>query len=278
MAGTWLVLLLVLGCPTLPTDPISSPFPPEVNSVLQNSQSGLIATPFPSLAPPVTLLVDGKQQMLVVCLVLNVAPPGLDSPIWFSAGNGSELDAFTYGPSPAADGTWTSVAQISLPSEELGVWEPLVCHAGPGVEGSSWSTPPLKLSGEASAARTCLKEPLRGLQGQALRLGLLRLLLFKLLLLDVLVTCSGLRGLRAPRTGPAQRLLPGRPGLPTLPAARLDFVTEMEGRVAESCTQPATQERNPGGLTFATNGAGACKVLGEASSVTESGEPRDLEK
>lgn len=91
--------------------------------------------------------VDGKQQVLVVCLVLDAAPPGLESPIWFSAGNGSALGAFTYGPSPAADGTWTSVAQLSLPSEELASWETLVCHTGPGAGDHSQSTQPLQLSG-----------------------------------------------------------------------------------------------------------------------------------
>ncbi|XP_003789377.1 pre T-cell antigen receptor alpha [Otolemur garnettii] len=170
MARTWLLLLLALGCPALPR--------------------GVGSTPFPSLAPPITLLVDGKQQMLVVCLVLDVAPTGLDSPIWFSAGNGSALDAFTYGPSPAMDGTWTRLAQLSLPSEELTAWEPLVCHTGPGRH--SRSTQPLQLSGEASTARTCPQESLSGMPGQALRLGALRLLLFKLLLFDVLLTCSRL--------------------------------------------------------------------------------------
>nr|XP_010972241.1 pre T-cell antigen receptor alpha [Camelus bactrianus] len=153
MAGTWLLLLLALECPALPT--------------------GAGSTPFPSLAPPITLLVDGKQQTLVVCLVLDVAPPGLESPIWFSAGNGSSLDAFTYGPSPAADGTWTSLAQLSLPSEELAAWETLVCHTGPEAGEQSQSTQPLQLSGEASSPRTCLWEPLRGTRGQALRLGAL---------------------------------------------------------------------------------------------------------
>lgn len=99
------------------------------------------------MAPPITLLVDGKQQTLVVCLVLDVAPPGLESPIWFSAGNGSSLDAFTYGPSLEADGTWTSLAQLSLPSEELAAWENLVCHAGPGAGDHRQSTRPLQLSG-----------------------------------------------------------------------------------------------------------------------------------
>ena len=80
------------------------------------SLAGVGSTPFPSLAPPITLLVDGKQQTLVICLVLDVAPPGFESPIWFSAGTGSSLDAFTYGPSPAEDGTWTRLAQLSLHS------------------------------------------------------------------------------------------------------------------------------------------------------------------
>ncbi|XP_058931675.1 pre T-cell antigen receptor alpha [Kogia breviceps] len=197
MPGTWLLLLLALGCPALPT--------------------GVGSTPFPSLAPPITLLVDGKQQTLVVCLVLDVAPPGLESPIWFSAGNGSSLDAFTYGPSPAADGTWTSLAQLSLPSEDLAAWETLVCHTGPRTGDHSQSTQPLQLSGEASSARTCLWEPLRGTRGQALRLGALRLLLFKLLLLDVLLTCSRCRAPPAAGGDPARAPRPGDPGLPAAP-------------------------------------------------------------
>ncbi|XP_052047813.1 pre T-cell antigen receptor alpha [Apodemus sylvaticus] len=172
MARKWLLLLLGLRCQALP--------------------AGIAGTPFPSLAPPITLLVDGRPHVLVVCLVLNAAPPGLDSPVWFSAGNGSALDAFTYGPSLASDGTWTSLAQLSLPSEELETWEPLVCHTRPGAGGQDQSTHPLQLSVEASTARTCFPEPLMGTQRQVLRLSLLRLLLFKLLLLNVLLTCSRL--------------------------------------------------------------------------------------
>ncbi|XP_060020175.1 pre T-cell antigen receptor alpha [Lagenorhynchus albirostris] len=209
MPGTWLLPLLALGCPALPT---------EVTTLLRLAQ-GVGSTPFPSLAPPITLLVDGKQQTLVVCLVFDVAPPGLESPIWFSAGNGSSLDAFTYGPSPAADGTWTSLAQLSLPSEDLAAWETLVCHTGPGTGDHSQSTQPLQLSGEASSARTCHWEPLRGTRGRALRLEALRLLLFKLLLLDVLLTCSRFRAPPAARGYPARAPRPGDPGLPAAPWA-----------------------------------------------------------
>ncbi|XP_053459565.1 pre T-cell antigen receptor alpha [Nycticebus coucang] len=228
MARTQLLLLLALGCPAPPR--------------------GVGGTPFPSLAPPITLLVNGKQQMLVVCLVLDVAPPGLDSPIWFSAGNGSALDAFTYGPSPATDGTWTRLAQLSLPSEELTAWEPLVCHTGPGRH--SKSTQPLQLSGEASTARTCPQESVRGIPGQALRLGALRLLLFKLLLLDVLLTCSRLCTCPPPSAPAAVARRP-------LPAA----VTEQRGAASSPgrprpalhprdsrChhTRPGWQPRSPG--------------------------------
>lgn len=52
-----------------------------------------------------------------------------------------------------------------------------------------------------------------GTQGQALRLGALRLLLFKLLLIDVLLTCSRLRAL--PSTL-------GDPGLPAAPMSPLE--------------------------------------------------------
>ncbi|XP_029801505.1 LOW QUALITY PROTEIN: pre T-cell antigen receptor alpha [Suricata suricatta] len=213
MARTWLLLLLALGCPALPIDLISFPSSSAVTTLLRLAQQGTGGTPFPSLAPPITLLVDGKQQTLVVCLVLDVAPPGLESPIWFSAGNGSSLDAFTYGPSPEADGTWTSLAQLSLPSEELAAWENLVCHTGPGAGDHGQSTRPLQLSGETSSARTCLWEPLRRTRGQALRLGALRLLLFKLLLLDVLLTCSHLRALPS---------MLGDPGLPAPPGTPLE--------------------------------------------------------
>ncbi|XP_036908799.1 pre T-cell antigen receptor alpha [Sturnira hondurensis] len=204
MARTWLLLLLALGCPALPTDLVSLPSSPEATSLLRLVQQGVGGTPFPSLPPPIMLLVDGKQQMLVVCLVLDVAPPGLESPIWFSAGNGSALDAFTYGPSPAADGTWTSLAQLSLPSEELTSWETLACHTGAGAGDHSQSTQPLLLTGEIPSARTCLWEPLGGTPGEALqlgalRLGALRLLLFKLLLFDLLLTCSRLRSWTATR-------------------------------------------------------------------------------
>ncbi|XP_060046887.1 pre T-cell antigen receptor alpha [Erinaceus europaeus] len=197
MPWTWLLLLLlllVLWCPALPTDPVSFPSSPEVTALLRLAQQGINGTPFPSLAPPITQFVDGKQQTLVVCLVLDAAPLGIDSAVWFSAGNGSALDTFTYGPSPAEDGTWTSLAQLSLPQEELAAWETLVCHTGPGAGNQSRSTQPLQLAGRASSSRTCLWEPLIGMRGLALRLEAMRLLLFKLLLFDVLLTCSCLHG------------------------------------------------------------------------------------
>ncbi|XP_066217505.1 pre T-cell antigen receptor alpha isoform X1 [Saccopteryx leptura] len=254
MAGTWLLLLLALGCPALPTDHVSFPSSPEAATLLRLAQQGVGGTPFPSLAPPITLLVDGKQQLLVVCLVLDVAPPGLESPIWFSAGNGSALDAFTYGPSPAADGTWTSLAQLSLPSEELASWETLVCHTGPGAGDHGQRTQPLRLSGVTSAARTCLWESLRGTPGQALRLGALRLLLFKLLLFDVLLTCSRLRAPPAARGDPEGQTRPPDSGLPApaagpQPPAPTDWSHHSEkgttGRGLKRSAPPALRPQGP---------------------------------
>uniref|UniRef100_A0A8C3X5F6 Pre T-cell antigen receptor alpha n=1 Tax=Catagonus wagneri TaxID=51154 RepID=A0A8C3X5F6_9CETA len=197
-------------------DPLSFPPSPEVTSLPRLARQGAGSTPFPSLAPPITLLVEGRQQTLVVCLVLDVASPALESSIWFSAGNGSFLDAFTYGPSPAADGTWTSLAQLSLPSEEMAAWETLVCHTGPGPGDPSQSTQPLQLSGGDGASQCA--SLLRGHRA-ALRLEALRLLLFKLLLLDVLLTCSRLRAPPAAREDTAQAIGPGDPGLPASRAA-----------------------------------------------------------
>uniref|UniRef100_A0A2K6FZR9 Pre T cell antigen receptor alpha n=1 Tax=Propithecus coquereli TaxID=379532 RepID=A0A2K6FZR9_PROCO len=156
------------------------------------------------------------------------------SPIWFSAGNGSALDAFNYGPSPATDGTWTSLAQLSLPSEELAAWEPLVCHTGPGRH--SRSTQPLQLSGEdgpLSGGHSSLsgaRAP-AGMPGQALRLGALRVLLFKLLLFDVLLTCSRLRACPPPSPAVAASLR-------ALGPHRLRPAAVIEGREAASSPSP----------------------------------------
>ncbi|XP_069879600.1 pre T-cell antigen receptor alpha [Dipodomys merriami] len=242
----WLLLLLPLGCPALPT--------------------GLGVSPFPSLAPPIALQVNGEQRTLVICLVLDAAPAGLDSAVWFSAGNGSVLDAFTYGPSPAADGTWSSLAQLSVSSEKLAVWEPLVCHTRPAPGGQSLRTQPLKLSGAASPARPCVYNTLRGeyvehpgkkrlgieswtcrlrstgesprkdddaprgrsgTRSQALCLGALRLLFCKLLLTDVLLTCHILL-LPRPHSRPSRPLISpghsnGETQHPELPQAHTDL-------------------------------------------------------
>ncbi|XP_074046267.1 pre T-cell antigen receptor alpha [Macrotis lagotis] len=143
------------------------------------------------MAPPLTLLVDGKQKTLVICLVFDVSPSFADGSIWFSSGNGTTLDAFTYGPSPEGDGTWSSLAQLSFPAEELASWEPLVCHTGPDWQHQGPSTRPLQLSGEPTG-RKCQQDPTTGPHSlfQTLILGAIRIILFKLLIFDVLMTYS----------------------------------------------------------------------------------------
>ncbi|XP_027694232.1 pre T-cell antigen receptor alpha [Vombatus ursinus] len=199
MAKPWLPLLLILGTPALPT--------------------GVCTAPFPSMAPPLTLLVDGKQKTLVICLVFDVSPSFVDGSVWFSSGNGTALDAFTYGPLPAGDGTWSSLAQLSLPVEELASWEPLVCHTGPGWQDQSPRTRPLQLSGKPMGEK-CQQQPTTGPHSllQTLILGAIRLILFKLLIFDVLMTCSHLRALGITATNSTDfGIQPSRNSFPPAP-------------------------------------------------------------
>ncbi|KAK1338390.1 hypothetical protein QTO34_001506 [Cnephaeus nilssonii] len=109
MAGAWLLLLLALGCPALPT--------------------GVGGTPFPSLAPPITMQVDGKQQVLVVCLVLDAAPPGLESP------SGSPLaTAAPWTPSPTALPRLQTAPGLAWPSSP--------CPRRSWHPGKPWSVTP----------------------------------------------------------------------------------------------------------------------------------------
>ncbi|XP_038617374.1 pre T-cell antigen receptor alpha [Tachyglossus aculeatus] len=190
MSLPWLLpLLLVWGSPALPLLP------------------GVSAVPFPTLAPPLTMLVNGQRQTLVVCLVSDVSPDAA-LPVWFSTANGSALDSFSYGSIRAPDGTWSALARLSLPTEDLATWEALVCHATPTRGTQSWSTQPLRLPAQPRG-QACSKEDHRGPQSrsQALLLGTIRLLFFKLLLFDMLMTCVHLwagGSADTPGTGPSR--------------------------------------------------------------------------
>uniref|UniRef100_A0A8C8SUI0 Ig-like domain-containing protein n=1 Tax=Pelusios castaneus TaxID=367368 RepID=A0A8C8SUI0_9SAUR len=87
------------------------------------------ADPFPTLAPPLTMVVNGERKTLVVCVVNDLSQDTADA-IWFSNENGSALDSFTYGVSREEDGTFSSVSHLSVVTTELESWESLACHGG----------------------------------------------------------------------------------------------------------------------------------------------------
>lgn len=94
-----------------------------------------------------------------------------------------------------------------------------------------------------------------GMRGQAVRLGALRLLLFKLLLLDVLLTCGRLRAPPSARGDPRLRTRPHGPaGAPPSPAAsarRLDWAQCRGDR------GPGAQRVRPAGAAAPLSGPGA---------------------
>lgn len=99
------------------------------------------------LAPPIRHCWWTGRQTRVVCLVLDVAPPGFESPIWFSAGNGSSLDAFTYGPLPRRRMAPGLLAWLSSPCTPRS-WQP-------GTPGPATTSPGLGTTARAHSPYSC---------------------------------------------------------------------------------------------------------------------------
>uniref|UniRef100_A0A8B9VXE7 Ig-like domain-containing protein n=1 Tax=Anas zonorhyncha TaxID=75864 RepID=A0A8B9VXE7_9AVES len=142
----------------------------------------------PTLAPPLTMVVDGQRRQLVVCVVSDV-PPGSGDAVWISSGNGSALQSFTYGASPEDGGTVCAVSILPESPPQGGL---LACHVGPN------STAPARSS-------TMLASPLPGPRacGSAALLAAARVVLLKVALLDALLTSAIMaQGGRAARSPP----------------------------------------------------------------------------
>ncbi|KAM7171751.1 pre T-cell antigen receptor alpha [Macrochelys suwanniensis] len=181
------------------------------------------AAPFPTLAPPLTMVVNGERKTLVVCVVNDLSQDTADA-IWFSNENGSALDSFTYGVSREEDGTFSTVSHLSVLTAELETWESLACHVRQNRTAQVWSARSLPIS-EDHVEEPCLDEDRSGWalrpytvpigttgnssvwhQGlirymipsvsalpvcsQILLLLAIRTLLLKFLLFDILITCS----------------------------------------------------------------------------------------
>uniref|UniRef100_A0A8B9D795 Ig-like domain-containing protein n=1 Tax=Anser cygnoides TaxID=8845 RepID=A0A8B9D795_ANSCY len=100
----------------------------------------------PTLAPPLTMVVDGQHRQLVVCVVSDV-PPGSGDAVWISSGNGSALQSFTYGASPEDGGTVCAVSILPESPPEGGL---LACHVGPNSTAPARSSSPVPVAGMVS--------------------------------------------------------------------------------------------------------------------------------
>lgn len=100
----------------------------------------------PTLAPPLTMVVDGQRRQLVVCVVSDV-PPGSGDAVWISSSNGSALQSFTYGASPEDGGTVCAVSIVPESPPQGGL---LACHVGPNSTAPARSSSPVPVTGTVS--------------------------------------------------------------------------------------------------------------------------------
>ncbi|XP_028580742.2 pre T-cell antigen receptor alpha isoform X1 [Podarcis muralis] len=151
-----------------------------------------------TLAPPLHVIVNGERKTLVICLVNDLSEEALGA-VRFSNENGSMLESFTYGISKEDDGTFSSISQLSISTKEFGSWSTVACYVAPNETSKTWSTTSLQLS-EENMGDLCLSEKQEAQEeslfiedlhsrSQILLLLAIRILLFKLLLFDVLMTC-----------------------------------------------------------------------------------------
>ncbi|XP_059688926.1 protein canopy homolog 3 [Gavia stellata] len=112
---------------------------------------GDAAGPLPTLAPPLSMVVAGQRRQLVACVVSELAP-GSGHAVWIASGNGSALQAFTYGASPEDGGT---LCTVSLLPSGPPAQEELACHVGPNRTSPAHSSSPIRVAGEEAAAELC---------------------------------------------------------------------------------------------------------------------------
>ncbi|XP_044285655.1 pre T-cell antigen receptor alpha [Varanus komodoensis] len=153
---------------------------------------------FPTLAPPFHVVVNGERKTLVFCLVRELSEDTLDA-VWFSNGNGSLLESFNYGISKDADGTFSTIAQISISTSEFESWNSVTCYVAQNETSKAWSNTLLQpteekmrdlcLPEKQGARDQILSAEVLHTSSQALFLLAIRVLLFKFVLFDVLMTC-----------------------------------------------------------------------------------------
>ncbi|XP_026551701.1 pre T-cell antigen receptor alpha [Pseudonaja textilis] len=155
---------------------------------------------FSTLTPPLYLEINGERKTLFICLVNDFSENSLGV-IWFSNGNGTMLDSYTYGIFKEEDGSFSTIAQISIPSKEFESWDIVICSVAQNQNSRIWNTTSLQISEEQHMDDLCLYEN-QGVveeemlsteilhnRTQELHLLAIRTLLFKFLMFNVLMTC-----------------------------------------------------------------------------------------
>ncbi|XP_025959958.1 pre T-cell antigen receptor alpha isoform X2 [Dromaius novaehollandiae] len=159
-----------------------------LTTLLQFLPSRGAAGPFPALAPPLTMVVNGQQKQLVACVVSDL-PPGSHNAIWISSSNGSALRTFTYGVSRGDNSTTSTISILPADSDTL------ACHVGPDRTAPAHSSEPLRVAGDSAAdlcpgARTAPRAFTTMTLLVAVRVLLLKVLLFDALLTSILLAVA----------------------------------------------------------------------------------------
>ncbi|XP_070590715.1 pre T-cell antigen receptor alpha [Erythrolamprus reginae] len=110
------------------------------------------------------------------------------------------LDTYTYGVFKEEDGSFSTVAQISIPSKEFESWNIVICSVAQNQNSIIWNTTSLQISEEQHMDDLCpyesqeveeqmLSTEILHNRTQELHLLAIRTLLFKFLMFNVLMTC-----------------------------------------------------------------------------------------
>lgn len=69
------------------------------------------------------------------------------SAMWFSNGNGTMLKSFTYGITREEDGTFSTLSQLSISTQEFELWDTVACYVAQNNTSKMWSTTSLPVLG-----------------------------------------------------------------------------------------------------------------------------------
>ncbi|XP_048364269.1 pre T-cell antigen receptor alpha isoform X2 [Sphaerodactylus townsendi] len=150
------------------------------------------------MAPPLNVVINGERKTLVVCVVNDLSEEA-SGDVWFSNGNGSLLESFTYTVSGEGDDSVSTISQLAIHTKEFESWDAVTCCVAENKTSRMWNTTSLQIS-EESKEDSCLDEncttqdwisstETQHICSQMLLLLAIRLLLFKFMLSDVLITC-----------------------------------------------------------------------------------------